>query len=139
MNILFLCVGNSARSQIAEGLAKEMFSKKFKIESAGSRPSGFVHSGAIKTMNEIGIDISSQTSKSIQELDDKFIKKLDFVITLCAEEVCPVFDNNAIRINWPNPDPAFGSMSRRQEEKVFREVRDNIFNILKKFYIDIKM
>ena len=139
MNILFLCVGNSARSQIAEGLAKEMFSKKFNIESAGSRPSGFVHSGAIKTMNEIGIDISSQTSKSIQELDDKFIKKLDFVITLCAEEVCPVFDNNATRINWPNPDPAFGSMSRRQEEKVFREVRDNIFNILKKFYIDIKM
>ena len=139
MNILFLCVGNSARSQIAEGLAKEMFSKKFNIESAGSRPSGFVHSGAIKTMNEIGIDISSQTSKSIQELDDKFVKKLDFVITLCAEEVCPVFDNNATRINWPNPDPAFGSMSRRQEEKVFREVRDNIFNILKKFYIDIKM
>ena len=139
MNILFLCVGNSARSQIAEGLAKEMFSEKFKIESAGSRPSGFVHSGAIKTMNEIGIDISSQTSKSIQELDDKFIKKLDFVITLCAEEVCPAFDNNATRINWPNPDPAFGNMSRRQEEKVFREVRDNIFNILKKFYIDIKM
>ena len=139
MNILFLCVGNSARSQIAEGLAKEMFSKKFNIESAGSKPSGFVHKGAIKTMNEIGIDISSQTSKSIQDLDDKFIKKLDFVITLCAEEVCPVFDNNAKRINWPNPDPAIGSMSRRQEEKAFREVRDNIFNILKKFYIDIKM
>ena len=116
-----------------------MFSKKFNIESAGSRPSGFVHSGAIKTMNEIGIDISLQTSKSIQDFDKKFLENLDFVITLCSEEVCPVLQNNAKRINWPNPDPAIGSMSRRQEEKVFREVRDNIFNILKKFYIDIKM
>ena len=139
MKILFLCVGNSARSQIAEGLAKDMLPKSFEILSAGSSPSENVHPYAVSCMNEIGIDISSQTSKSIQELDDKFIKKLDFVITLCAEEVCPVLDNNATRINWPNPDPAFGSMSRRQEEKVFREVRDNIFNILKKFYIDIKM
>ena len=133
MNILFLCVGNSARSQIAEGLAKEMFSKKFNVESAGSRPAGFVHSGAIKTMNEIGIDISSQTSKSIKDLDDKFLEKLDFVITLCAEEVCPVLDNNAKRINWPNPDPVIEAANMNQEKKLFRDTRDNIFNMLKKF------
>tara|TARA_B100001173_G_C15964461_1_gene537155 strand:- start:315 stop:737 length:423 start_codon:yes stop_codon:yes gene_type:complete len=133
MNILFLCVGNSARSQIAEGLAKEMFSKKFNIESAGSRPSGFVHSGAINTMNEIGIDISSQASKSIQDIDDKFLEKLDFVITLCAEEVCPVFDNYAKRINWPNPDPVIEAVNTYQEKKLFRDTRENIFNMLKKF------
>ena len=87
-------------------------------------------------MNEIGIDISSQNSKSIQDLDDKFIKKLDFVITLCAEEVCPVFDNNAKRINWPNPDPAIKAVNLNQEKEIFRVTRDNIFNMLKKFSIE---
>tara|TARA_B100000965_G_scaffold332902_1_gene297604 strand:+ start:1042 stop:1461 length:420 start_codon:yes stop_codon:yes gene_type:complete len=133
MNILFLCVGNSARSQIAEGLAREMFSDKFNIKSAGSKPSGFIHNGAIETMNEIGIDISSQTSKSIQDIDDKFLENLDFVITLCAEEVCPVLENNAKRINWPNPDPAIKAINLNQENKLFRDTRDNIFNMLKKF------
>ena len=113
-----------------------MFSKKFNIESAGSRSSGFVHSGAIKTMNEIGIDISSQTSKSIQDIDDKFLENLDFVITLCAEEVCPVLKNNAKRINWPNPDPAIKAVNLNQEKEIFRVTRDNIFNMLKKFSIE---
>ena len=133
MNILFLCVGNSARSQIAEGLAREMFSDKFNIKSAGSKPSGFIHNGAIETMKEIGIDISFQTSKSIQDIDDKFLENLDFVITLCADEVCPVLDNNAKRINWPNPDPAIKAINLNQEKKLFRDTRDNIFNMLKKF------
>lgn len=136
MNILFLCVGNSARSQIAEGLAKEMFSERFNIKSAGSKPSGFIHNGAIKTMNEIGIDISSQTSKSIQDIDDKFLENLDFVITLCAEEVCPVLKNNVKRINWPNPDPAIKAVNLNQEKEIFRVTRDNIFNMLKKFSIE---
>ena len=95
MNLLFLCVGNSARSQIAEGLAKHMFGKGHNIQSAGSEPSGKVHNGAIKTMNDIGIDISKHTSKSIEDLDDEFINNLDYVITLCAEEVCPVLPTNA--------------------------------------------
>ena len=133
MNILFLCVGNSARSQIAEGLAREMFSDKFNIKSAGSKPSGFIHNGAIETMKEIGIDISFQTSKSIQDIDDKFLENLDLVITLCAEEVCPILDNNAKRINWPNPDPAIKAINLNQEKKLFRDTRDNIFNMLKKF------
>jgi len=133
MNILFLCVGNSARSQIAEGLAREMFSDKFNIKSAGSKPSGFIHNGAIETMKEIGIDISFQTSKSIKDIDDKFLENLDLVITLCAEEVCPVIDNNPKRINWPNPDPAIKAINLNQEKKLFRDTRDNIFNMLKKF------
>ena len=133
MNILFLCVGNSARSQIAEGLAREMLPSRFTVESAGSEPVGHIHDGAIKTMSEIGIDISSQTSKSIQDLDDKFLENLDFVITLCAEEVCPVLKNNAKRIHWPNPDPAIEAVNMNQEKKLFRVTRDNIFNMLKKF------
>ena len=79
MNILFLCVGNSARSQIAEGLAKAMLGSEHQIESAGSIPSGKVHSGAIKCMNSIGIDISDQTSKSTDDLDTEFIENLDFL------------------------------------------------------------
>ena len=98
MNILFLCVGNSARSQIAEGLAKEMFPESFHVESAGSMPANSVHDGAIKCMHEIGIDISNQYPKKVEELDDAFIKNLDFVITLCAEEICPIIDKSTKRI-----------------------------------------
>ena len=95
MNILFLCVGNSARSQIAEGLAKEMLGSEHNIQSAGSMPTGRVHPGALKTMKDIGIDISDQSSKSIDDLDKDFMDKLDYVITLCAEEVCPFVPSRA--------------------------------------------
>ena len=82
MNILFMCVGNSARSQIAEGLAKAMLNQGHQIQSAGSIPSGTVHSGAIACMESIGIDISQHYSKSIDELDAEFMNNLDYVITL---------------------------------------------------------
>ena len=72
MNILFLCVGNSARSQIAEGLAREMLPSNFIVESAGSSPAGYIHEEAIITMKEIGIDISNQSSKSFEDLHDDF-------------------------------------------------------------------
>ena len=81
MNILFLCVGNSARSQIAEGLAKEMLGSSHNIQSAGSNPTGNIHPSAICTMKEIGIDISHQRSKSIDNLDTNFLDNLDFVVT----------------------------------------------------------
>ena len=90
MNILFLCVGNSARSQIAEGLAKDMLPNSFDIRSAGSLPAENVHKHAILVMNDVGIDISKNTTKSIKSIDEKFINNLDYVITLCAQEVCPV-------------------------------------------------
>ena len=76
MNILFLCVGNSARSQIAEGLAKSMMSSQYNIQSAGSQPSDSVHKNAISAMKEIGIDISSNGTKSIDSIDKKFMKRL---------------------------------------------------------------
>ena len=137
MNILFLCVGNSARSQIAEGLAKEMFPETFHVESAGSMPANSVHDGAIKCMHEIGIDISNQYPKKVEELNDAFIKNLDFVITLCAEEICPIIDKSAKRIQWPNPDPAINNITSRQQELLYRETRENIFRMLKKFFTNL--
>ena len=136
MNILFLCVGNSARSQIAEGLAKSMMNANHSIQSAGSQPSGSVHPCAIKTMNEIGIDISNHESKSINDIDQEFIESVDYVITLCAEEVCPTLHNRAKKIHWANEDPDNDNYSNEQLQKEFRRTRENIFKLLKKFFIE---
>lgn len=135
MNILFLCVGNSARSQIAEGLAKEMFGAQHNIKSAGSMPSGYVHKGAIKTMNEIGIDISMQNSKAIDDIEDDFMKNLDYVITLCAEEICPLVPNTSKHFHWPNEDPDKDFNHDSQLRYEFTKTRNNIFKLLKKFLI----
>ena len=135
MNILFLCVGNSARSQIAEGLAREILGKNNVIESAGSIPTGKINPNAVWTMNEIGIDISSQHSKSIEDLEKSFMDNLDFVITLCAEEVCPILNNNAKKIHWMNEDPANVNFSDKQSKAAFIKVRDNLYNLIKKFFI----
>ena|SRR3989338_7169431 len=99
-----MCVANSARSQLAEGLAKSLFSSDTEIQSAGSRPSQ-VSPLAIEAMKEIGIDISKNFSKSIEELPPKFLSDLDYVVTLCAEETCPVFVSKAKKLHWPMPDP----------------------------------
>ena len=135
MNILFLCVGNSGRSQIAEGLAKDMLPKSYDIRSAGSKPAKNVHIDAILAMNEIGIDISNQKTKSIESLDMEFINKLDYVITLCAEEVCPIVPKSTNTLHWPNEDPDNDSYTKTQSENAFRKTRENIFNLLKKFFI----
>ena len=95
MNILFLCVANSARSQMAEGLAKSMLGKNHNIQSAGSTPSGEVHINAVIAMDDIGIDIRDQHSKSTEDLDKEFLDNLDYAITLCAEEVCPILPSKA--------------------------------------------
>ena len=134
MNILFLCVGNSARSQIAEGLAKEMLSNKYNIKSAGSNPSESIAIGAVKTINEIGIDISNQYPKSIQDLDNNFINKIDYVITLCSEESCPVLQSSAKKIHWPTPDPVIEGMNEKQYKEIFKSTREAIFNLLKNFF-----
>ena len=135
MNILFLCVGNSGRSQIAEGLAKNMLPKSYDIRSAGSKPAKNVHSDAIFVMSEIGIDNSSHKTKSIDSLDMEFVNKLDHVITLCAEEVCPIVPNSTNTLHWPNEDPDNDSYTKNQSENAFRKTRENIFNLLKKFFI----
>lgn len=104
MNILFMCVANSARSQLAEGLARQIFPDA-QVQSAGSHP-GKLNSFAVLVMKEIGLDISAQYSKSVDALSDKFLTELDYVITLCAEEVCPVIISKAKKLHWPLPDPA---------------------------------
>ncbi len=105
MNILFMCVANSARSQLAEGLARDLFPDA-EIESAGSHP-GKLNPFAVQVMKEIGIDISSHFSKSVDQLSPKFIVGLNYIITLCAEEVCPTMvAQNAKKLHWPFPDPA---------------------------------
>jgi len=135
MNILFLCVANSARSQMAEGLAKSMFGKEHNIESAGSIPSGEVHPNAVIAMDDIGIDIRDQHSKSTDDLDKDFIDNLDYAITLCAEEVCPVLPSKAESLHWMNEDPANVSYSEKQLKTSFSNTRDNLYKLIKKFMI----
>jgi len=122
--LLFLCVANSARSQMAEGLARALFGDRVLVQSAGSRPSR-VNPYAIEVMHEAGIDISTQSSKSVEEIDPATV---DTVITLCAEEVCPVFLGRAERLHWPLPDPASNdpTLSRKQMLQRFRSARNEI-------------
>ncbi len=124
MNILFLCVANSARSQMAEGLARSMFDSSFTIQSAGSQPSQ-VNPMAIRVMKEIGIDISHHSSKSVQDIAPNSV---DLIITLCAEEVCPVFLSKAKRLHWPIPDPASKNVQLTEQElhEHFCTARDTI-------------
>ena len=122
-SILFLCVANSARSQLGEGLARRMF-PGFRIQSAGSRPSR-VNPHAIEALAERGIDASAHTSKPVSGIDPASV---DLVITLCAEEVCPAFLGRAERLHWPIPDPASEDPSLRPEDLQarFRTARDEI-------------
>lgn len=124
MKILFLCVANSARSQLAEGLAKSIFGVDAEIHSAGSEPSGKVQPYAIETLREIGIDISKNWSKSVGQLPPEFVQNLNYVVTLCADEVCPVLPSNAKRIHWPIPDPALADEAEKLE--AFRGARESI-------------
>jgi arsenate reductase len=105
------------------------------IESAGSIPTGKINSNAVWAMNEIGIDISSQHSKLTEDLEKSFMDNLDFVITLCAEEVCPILNNNAKKIHWMNEDPVNVNFSDAQSKAAFIKVRDNLYNLIKKFFI----
>tara|TARA_Y200000002_G_scaffold228291_1_gene188505 strand:+ start:1333 stop:1752 length:420 start_codon:yes stop_codon:yes gene_type:complete len=136
MNILFLCVGNSARSQIAEALANDMFPKSFTIISAGSNPSEKVHPNAILCMKEIGIDITKKKTKSIETLEKDFLDNLDYAITLCSEEVCPIVPSATKVFHWPNEDPDNDTFNDIQLKKAFQKTRENIFNLLKKFLIN---
>jgi arsenate reductase (thioredoxin) len=123
-SILFLCVANSARSQMAEGLARNLFGADVRVQSAGSKPST-VNPYAIAALQEIGIDITNHTSKSAETIAPDSI---DTVITLCAEEVCPVFLGKVRRMHWPIEDPA-GDGSRLSPEQMrqrFRAARDQI-------------
>lgn len=121
-HILFLCVANSARSQMAEGLARQMAPKTIAISSAGSSPSS-VRPEALEVLREIGIDISKHHSKSTDDIDGSDV---DVVITLCADEVCPVWLHKARRFHWGLPDPAASTGDQQARLNAFREVRDEL-------------
>ena len=127
--ILFLCVANSARSQMAEGIAKSVAPSGMKIWSAGSRPAS-VRPDAIVVMREIGIDISNFRSKSVSEIPPD---EVDTVITLCAEEECPLFLGKANRLHWGMPDPAAAGGSEAERLDAFRKTRDELLQRIPAF------
>lgn len=122
--VLFLCVANSARSQMAEGLARRILGDRVEAMSAGSNPSK-VNPFAVEVMAEVGIDISGHASKSVNEID---LSAVGLVVSLCAEEVCPVLPGPVRRLHWPVPNPAFGDPAATPEEirARFRAARDQI-------------
>jgi arsenate reductase (thioredoxin) len=122
--VLFLCTHNSCRSQMAEGLLKNLPGDKFDVYSAGVEPTS-VHPLAKKVMKEIGIDISGQQSKSVDEFLDK---EFDYVITVCdnARQTCPFFPGNHELLHWSLEDPATASGSEEERLIFFRNVRDQI-------------
>jgi arsenate reductase len=126
-SILFLCVANSARSQMAEGLARHLFGARARIQSAGSQATG-VNPHAIAALGEKGIDASGQRSKSVESID---LTRVDVVITLCAEEVCPIVPGRVERLHWPLPDPAAGPEADAADR--FRRTRDAIERRLREF------
>ena len=122
--VLILCTGNSARSQMAEGLLRADAGDRFEVASAGVNPS-HVRPEAIEVMREVGIDISGHRSKSV----DEFVaQEFDYVITVCdnANEQCPVFPGNTRRIHWSFDDPAAAQGDEQSRLAVFRRVRDEI-------------
>lgn len=137
MKILFMCVANSARSQMAEGLARRIFPRA-EVMSAGSQP-GKLNPYAVQVLSEAGIDISNHFSKPIENLPPEFLEGLTHVITLCAEEVCPlVVAPNAKRLHWPFPDPA--SRETLPPEVLlrrFREAREAISQKLRDFKTEV--
>src|SRR6266496_5883600 len=116
--VLFLCTGNSCRSQMAEGFLRALAGKSFEAHSAGTRPS-VVNPLAIEAMREVGVDISKQRSKNVA---DYVGTHFQFVITVCdnAKEQCPIFPGPSIREHWPFHDPADAQGSREEKSAVFR-------------------
>jgi arsenate reductase len=130
-HVLILCTGNSARSQMAEGLLRQQGGDQFEVFSAGMEP-GRVNPLAIEAMREIGIDISDHRSKSV----DEFIgQEFDYVITVCdkAKESCPIFPGKAQRIHWSIDDPAAAEGDKAIRLAIFRRLRDEIRERLRSF------
>ncbi len=120
-HVLFLCVANSARSQMAEGIARALAPAGVRISSAGSVPTS-VRPEAIEVLREVGIDASSHRSKGMEEVE----RPVDAVVTLCAEEVCPAWLGPALRVHWGLPDPAAVEGPGDARLQAFRDVRDEL-------------
>ena len=133
--VMFLCTANSCRSQMAEGFAKEFGKGLIEVHSAGLMAAG-VHRRAIAVMQEIGIDISRQKSK---EIDEDLLRKMDIIVTLCgnAEETCPWTPPQIQRIHWPIKDPVGTVGTEVEIMKEFRRARDEIKERVKKLVEEI--
>ena len=130
--ILILCTGNSCRSHLAEGILRQALGDEYNVASAGSKPAGYVHPLGIKAMAEIGIDISSHTSKHM----DEFLKQnVETVITVCgnADQACPMFPGQVNRHHWGFDDPAHATGSEEEIMTVFRRVRDEIRRVFEAY------
>lgn len=123
--ILILCTGNSCRSHLAEGILRAAVGGAAEVASAGSDPAGYVHPMAVEVMNEIEVDISTHTSK---HLDEFLQREIHTVITVCgnADQACPIFPGQSERHHWPFDDPAKAVGSEEEIRAVFRRVRDEI-------------
>jgi len=138
-SVLFVCSGNSCRSQMAEGLMRHIASARVDVMSAGSHPEAEVARDAIEVMNEIRIDISNQTPKGFDDVKDF---KFDWVITLCehARNFCPVFISkrgHALKEHWPVPDPMTASNEPVESMDAYRAARDDISERIKRWLLDI--
>jgi arsenate reductase len=123
--ILILCTGNSCRSQMAEGILHRALGECFRVESAGSNPSGMVHPLAIRVMAEIGIDISGHHSKHLNEFLDE---EVETVVTVCgnADQACPIFPGQVNRYHWGFEDPIHTLGTEEERMEAFRHTRNHI-------------
>jgi arsenate reductase (thioredoxin) len=130
--VLILCTGNSCRSHMAEGFLKAATGDILDVQSAGSKPAGFVHPMAVRVMKEVGIDISQHRSKRLQEF---LGQKIETVITVCgnADQACPVFPGQVNRYHWGFVDPAHAQGSEDEILKVFRQVRDEMRRVFEAY------
>jgi len=125
-DILFLCVANSARSQMAKGLARAQAPPSYRFWSAGSEP-GTLHPLAVTALAELGIDISQHRSKGLPDVP---LEEVDTIVTLCAEEVCPVVPGSVRRLHWPLPDPSRATGSEEERLAAFQAARDELMHRL---------
>ena len=135
--VLILCTGNSCRSHLAEGILRAAAGDLLNVQSAGSKPAGFVHPLAIKAMAEIGIDISGHRSKHLNEYLNQPVQT---VITVCgkADQACPLFPGQVERHHWPFDDPAHATGTEADQLVVFRRVRDEIRSRFEAYASDVR-
>ena len=131
-HVLFLCVANSARSQMAEGIARSLAPAEVRVASAGSQPTR-VRPQAIEALREIGIEITGQSAKGMDQIEGV---PPEVVITLCAEEACPTWLQPTLRVHWPLPDPAGAGSTPEEELDAFRAVRDELLVRLRALFGD---
>lgn len=133
--VLFLCTGNSARSQMAEGLLRQLAGDRFEVLSAGTNPAG-VNPLAIEVMQEIGIDISKHRSKNVREF---LGKPIEYVVTVCdrAKESCPIFPGTYKFLSWSLDDPAAISGTKEEKLLAFRRIRDEISRNIERHFMPV--